>query len=65
MSARKKPMSLRELENEVRRSARYYEPRGDIQRLARFAVEFERAIYDGRIDPDAIPRDVLMILVGR
>jgi hypothetical protein len=60
LGARVKPMTLHELVNEVRRSA---EVLADGERLIRFAVEVEHAIYDGRIAFDAIPRDLLMLLV--
>lgn len=60
---RVEPLTLSQLEDEIRRMVRGNVDAAEARRLLRFAAEFERAIYDGRIDPDAIPRDVLMLLV--
>ena len=59
---RVEPLTLRQLEDEIRRMVRGNMDVVEARRLLRFAVEFERAIYEGRIDPDLIPRDVLVLL---
>jgi hypothetical protein len=60
LGPRRAKATISDLVAELRRSAEVLEE-GD--RLIRFAVECERAIYMGRLNPDAIPRDVLMLLV--
>lgn len=60
LGPRRAKATISDLVAELRRSAEILEE-GD--RLICFAVEVERAIYEGRIAFDAIPREILMLLI--
>ncbi len=59
-----RPLDPHQLAAEARRTARTYgrSEMADGRRLLRFAVEVERAIYEGVISPDAFPPSLLRLL---
>lgn len=60
LGPRRAKATINDLVAEMRRSAEILE---DGDRLITFAVEVERAIYEGRIAFDAIPRELLTLLI--